>query len=122
VGSWPGKATVRFAGWLARRLQAQVTVLHVVGEEGPSPAAEVHLSAACDYLAALDVKARQRRVRADRPEQGILAECGQDAYDLVVLGRHEPEAPAFLGTGHDVTRHVLLACRKPVLVVTGDEG
>ena len=120
AGGEPGKTTVRFAGWLARRLQARVTVLHVVGEDGPTPPAEAHVRAARDDLQALDVATETRFVTAPRPEQGILAEAARETYDLLVVGGHGPVSRSIFGLD-DITHQVLLSCEKPVLVVAGED-
>ena len=56
----PGKADVRVGGWLARRLGAEVTLLHVLpeGGTGPAPWVKAHLDAGLATLRALEVPSR----------------------------------------------------------------
>ena len=55
----PGKADVRVGGWLARRLGAEVTLLHVLPEgAGAAPWVNAHLNAGLATLRALEVPGR----------------------------------------------------------------
>ena len=103
----PGKADVRAGGWLARRLGATVTLLHVT-PPGPRAAA---LRAGAPRAGRRDAARARRALRfsvreAEAPVDGILDEMRAEPTDLVVLG-----------AGSRVTRQVLRACGCSILVV-----
>ncbi len=112
----PGKADIRAGGWLARRLNATATLLHV-----SRPAARRRSGARASGARRGDV------ARAGGPEplrhprgggsrrSGILAEL-RDIPGLVVIGGHGPAARSRSDTD-DITRQVLRFARSPVLVV-----
>jgi nucleotide-binding universal stress UspA family protein len=85
----PGKRGIRFAGRLARHLQAEVTVLTVLPADsdlGPtSEQAERFLAACARTLAPLGIQAATRLRRGD-PEDEIRAECSEGGHDLLVVG------------------------------------
>jgi sulfate transport system ATP-binding protein len=117
----PGKADVRVGGWLARRLGAEVTLLHVLPEgSGPAPWVKAHLDAGLATLRGLEVPGRStlRPARAALP--GILAEALEGGYDLIVLGRHAPR-PGERSRRSDVTLQILGGTGKSVLIVPPDE-
>jgi sulfate transport system ATP-binding protein len=103
----PGKADVRAGGWLARRLGASVTLLHVTrpGRE-PDPYARAHLERGVATLRELGVLSRYSFREADGPVDGILDEMRAEPTDLVVIG-----------AGGRVTRQVLRVCGCSILVV-----
>jgi len=117
----PGKADVRVGGWLARRLGAEVTLLHVLPEgAGAAPWVNAHLNAGLATLRALEVPGRSTLRPARTPLQGILAEAAEGGYDLIVLGRHAPQ-PGERSIRHDVTLQILADSTKSVLIVPPDE-
>jgi sulfate transport system ATP-binding protein len=103
----PGKADVRVGGWLARRLGAEVTLLHVMSDERePERWVQSHLDRGVSTLRALEVKSRG-------PAEGILAEVAEGGYDLIVIGRPGPRpAPLF---------RALAAAHSSILVVPAEE-
>ncbi|HXO21956.1 MAG TPA: ATP-binding cassette domain-containing protein, partial [Thermoanaerobaculia bacterium] len=85
----PGKSDVRIGGWLARRLGAEVTLLHVLGEGWePSALVKDHLERGVATLRDLEVRSSSTIRRARTPVQGILTEAAEGNYDLIVVGRH----------------------------------
>ncbi len=106
----PGKADVRAGGWLARRLGATVTLLHVTRPGlTPLPLVRSHLERGVATLRELGVSGGFSVREADGPIEGILAELRERPHDLVVVG-------ASTG-GERVTRQVLRQCGCSVLVV-----
>jgi sulfate/thiosulfate transport system ATP-binding protein len=103
----PGKADVRAGGWLARRLGAAVTLLHVTppGRE-PQPYARLHLDRGVVTLRELGVQSRISVRQSDSPVEGILEEMREHPTDLVVIG-----------AGGRVTGQALRSCGCSVLVV-----
>jgi len=123
----PGKADVRVGGWLARRLDAEVTLLHVnvrIGGLGgpPEPWVQSHLDRGVATLRALEVKSRSTIRRARTPAEGILAEAAEGQYDLIVMGRHAPRrGPLFGGKAADITLRILAGTETSMLIVPADE-
>ncbi|MCA9946060.1 MAG: ATP-binding cassette domain-containing protein [Anaerolineales bacterium] len=114
----PGKQDVRVGGRLARRLGAEVTLLHTVVTTGeldlPQPV-QLHLEKAISTLQALDIKAASMVTQADSATTGILAELNRGAYDCVVIGRHVSAAGLF--DPDNVMMRVLEQTDYPILVV-----
>jgi len=106
----PGKADVRAGGWLARRLGAKVTLLHVTRPGHPTlPLVRSHLERGVATLRDLGV-AGSFSVRGDgSPVEGILGELQAQPHDLVVVGAS--------GGSERVTRQVLRQAGCSVLVV-----
>src|SRR5262245_5238832 len=103
----PGKADVRAGGWLARRLGAAVTLLHVTPPgRSPTTYARAHLDRGIATLRELGVQSRFSIREADAPVDGILEEMRAEPTDLVVIG-----------SGGRVTRQVLRGCGCSILVV-----
>ena len=103
----PGKADVRAGGWLARRLGAAVTLLHVTSPgRSPLPYARIHLDRGVVTLRELGVASRVSVREADSPVDGILEEMRAEPTDLVVIG-----------AGGRVTNRVLRSCGTSILVV-----
>jgi sulfate/thiosulfate transport system ATP-binding protein len=103
----PGKADVRAGGWLARRLGAAVTLLHVTPPgRAPQPYARAHLERGVATLRELGVRSLFSVREADAPIDGILEEMRAEPTDLVVIG-----------AGSRVTHQVLRACGCSILVV-----
>ncbi|HSS49911.1 MAG TPA: ATP-binding cassette domain-containing protein, partial [Thermoanaerobaculia bacterium] len=118
----PGKADVRIGGWLARRLGAEVTLLHVlVDGGGPAPWVKAHLDAGLATLRALEVTAHTvlRPARAAVP--GILDEAKEGGYDLIVLGRHAATRAGGRARRHDFSFEILAGSGKSVLIVPPEE-
>jgi len=89
----PGKADIRAGGWLARRLNATVTLLHVTISGRTMPAlVHAHLTRGVATLRELEVKGRPSLREAATPLEGILAELRSEPYDLVVTGAPPPLA------------------------------
>ncbi len=119
----PGKADVRVGGWLARRLGATATLLHVLpaGTTAPAPWVNAHLNAGLATLRALEVESHSSIRTARTPVQGILDETRAGGYDLVVLGRHARRSPRERAIRYDVTLQILADSEASVLVVPPDE-
>jgi ABC-type Fe3+/spermidine/putrescine transport system ATPase subunit len=106
----PGKADVRAGGWLARRLGATVTLLHITRPGyTPLPLVRQHLERGVATLRELGVTGQFSVREADNAIEGILAELRGRPHDLVVVG-------ASAGAER-VTRQVLRQCGCSVLVV-----
>jgi nucleotide-binding universal stress UspA family protein len=113
----PGKADVRAGGWLARRLNASVTLLHVTLPGRTMPAlVHAHLTRGIATLRELEVTGRPSIREAENPLDGILAELREEPYDLVVIGSPAPFARAPV-RGASVTRLVLRHAGCSILVV-----
>jgi sulfate transport system ATP-binding protein len=122
----PGKADVRVGGWLARRLGAEVTLLHVLIDGGdPAPWVKAHLDAGLATLRALEVSSRTTLRPARTAVQGILEEAKAGGYDLIVLGRHAKSGPGGRPAGRsrsqDFTFEILTGSGKSVLIVPPDQ-
>jgi hypothetical protein len=106
----PGKSDVRAGGWLARRLGATATLLHVLKPgEAAQPLALAHLERGVATLRELGVASRYSVRPAGGPTEGILAELSERPHDLVVIGA----GPG----GGGVTRRLLRECGRSILVV-----
>jgi sulfate/thiosulfate transport system ATP-binding protein len=117
----PGKADVRVGGWLARRLGAEVTLLHVLPEGATAaPWVNAHLNAGLATLRALEVPSRSTVRPARTAMQGILTEAREGRHDLIVLGRHV-RRPGERPFRHDVTLQILADSEVSVLIVPPDE-
>jgi ABC-type Fe3+/spermidine/putrescine transport system ATPase subunit/nucleotide-binding universal stress UspA family protein len=114
----PGKADVRAGGWLARRLDATVTLLHISPKgRAVAPFVRSHLERGVATLRELEVASRFSIREADTAIAGILAELQARPHDLLVVGGPARRArPAFL-RGETVTRQVLRQAACSVLVV-----
>ncbi len=123
AGGEPGKADVRVGGWLARRLGAEVTLLHVLLDGGePAPWVKAHLDAGLATLRALEVTSRTALRPARTAVQGILDETKEGGYDLIVLGRHAASRPtAGRARRHDFTFEILSGSGKSLLIVPPDQ-
>jgi nucleotide-binding universal stress UspA family protein len=113
----PGKGDVRAGGWLARRLGATVTLLHVTvpGRTMPS-LIQSHLQRGIATLRELEVTSRSSIREEATPLEGILAELQETPYDLVVIGAPPQFARAPL-RGIPITRQVIRAAGCSILVV-----
>jgi sulfate transport system ATP-binding protein len=114
----PGKADVRVGGWLARRLGAEVTLLHVlIDGGGPAPWVKAHLDAGLATLRGLEVTSRTVLRPARAAVQGILDEAKEGGHDLIVLGRHAASRPGGRARRHDFSFEILTGSGKSVLIV-----
>ena len=106
----PGKSDIRAGGWLARRLGAGVTLLHVVKPgQTPLPMVPQHLERGVATLRELGVAGTHCMRPAESPVEGILGLLRESPHDLVVVG-------ASAG-GERITRRVLRQAGCSVLVV-----
>ena len=115
----PGKQDVRIGGRLARRLKADVTLLHTItAESQPDLTLPVqhHLERALNTLRALDIKANQLVTQADSAAVGIVAELNREDYDCIIIGRHVSPTGSLFETGN-VMMQILEQATHPVLVV-----
>jgi sulfate/thiosulfate transport system ATP-binding protein len=112
----PGKSDVRAGGWLARRMGAAATLLHVARPGRGTPFAAEHLERGVATLRELGVAGRWAIAEEDDPVAGILAYLRDNPHDLVVVG-----APPVGGRspirGEPITTRVLRECGISILVV-----
>jgi sulfate transport system ATP-binding protein len=114
----PGKADVRAGGWLARRLGATVTLLHVASTGGALlPLARAHLERGVATLRELEVESSSSIRESESALEGILEELAESPHDLVVIGGPARNVRAPFLRGDSVTRQVLRQCGCSVLVV-----
>jgi sulfate transport system ATP-binding protein len=117
----PGKSTVRFGGWLARRLRAHATLLYVaLGSGEPTPQVRTHLEQAAETLSGLEVQHDVLVPTAERPAEGIVATAREGGYDVVIVGAPGPEVRPQTGLG-DVTRQVIARAECSVIVAFADD-
>jgi sulfate/thiosulfate transport system ATP-binding protein len=118
----PGKADVRVGGWLAGRIGARATLIHVSRDASEPPRwIRAHLDQGVATLSAMDVEAEARVRQAPSPLEGILMEARQGDYDLIVIGGHGPRARS-IRARDDVTLQILDSTNRAVLVVPEDSG
>ena len=118
----PGKSDIRVGGWLAGRMGAHVTLLHVSRDaSAPPPWIRSHLDRGVATLAGFDVPAEARVRTAASPLEGILLEARQGDYDLVVIGGHGPRGRSVTARD-DVTLQILDSAKRPILVVPEESG
>jgi nucleotide-binding universal stress UspA family protein len=118
----PGKSDIRVGGWLAGRMGAHVTLLHVSRDAtAPPPWIRSHLDRGVATLAGFDVAAEARVRTAASPLEGILLEARQGDYDLVVIGGHGPRGRSVTARD-DVTLQILDSAKRPILVVPEESG
>jgi nucleotide-binding universal stress UspA family protein len=115
----PGKRGIRFAGRLARHLDAQVDVLTVLPRGATDRAlreqAERFLAASARTLSGLGIDA-STKLREGDADPEIRAEVAAGRYDLLVVGAPlgEPgEAPRIAGPVAELLRSLSL----PLLIV-----
>ena len=112
----PGKGDVRAGGWLARRLNATVTLLHVAMPARTAVSlARSHLERGIATLRELEVESRASIREAATPLEGILAELRSEPYDLVVIG--SPLQFTRAPRGSTVTQQVVQQAGCSILVV-----
>ena len=113
----PSKDGIRVGGWMARRLGARVTLLHVKTEKGdPPPWVMSHLDRGVATLRDLEVESSVQLRSAASLVEGVLAEMAQEHYDLVVVGAAR-RSPRGLFPSSEPTRQVLRSAPTSVLVV-----
>ncbi|HEY6040540.1 MAG TPA: ATP-binding cassette domain-containing protein [Anaerolineae bacterium] len=108
-----------------QRYLSRFKTKRVVPSTPPAPApidffTRAHLERALVTLRELDVASEVRIRSARTPAEGILAEAGEGAYDLVVLGTHRAPTHALIGST-DVTARVLARLDSSILVVPVEE-
>ncbi len=113
----PSKSGIRIGGWMARRLGAQVALLHVLPAPGdPPPWVRSHLERGVATLRDLEVESSVRLRAGASLLEGVLAELKEGNQDLVVIGAAHASSHAFFGSS-DVTRQIVKNSPKSVLVV-----
>jgi ABC-type Fe3+/spermidine/putrescine transport system ATPase subunit len=113
----PGKGDIRAGGWLARRLGAAVTLLHVmIPNRTAVSMARSHLQRGIATLRELEVNGSASIREGETPLEGILAELRAQPYDLVVIGAPPPFARAPM-RGPAITRLVVRQAGCSILVV-----
>ena len=109
---------MRTGGWLARRLAATVTLLHVASTGGALlPLARAHLERGVATLRELEVESSSSIRESESALDGILEELAEKPHDLVVIGGPARNVRAPFLRGDSVTRQVLRQCGCSVLVV-----
>jgi sulfate transport system ATP-binding protein len=117
AGGEPGKSGIRIGGWMARRLGAQVVLLHVRPEPGePPPWVKSHLERGMATLRDLEVESSVRLRTAASLLDGVLAEIAEGSHDLVVVGAARPGPRGLFGAS-DLTRQIVKSASSNVLVV-----
>jgi len=119
----PGKSDVRIGGWVAGRMGARVTLLHIVRDATAPPAwIRAHLDQGVATLSGFEVSSAEARVRtAPSPLEGILLEAREGDYDLIVIGVHGPRSRSVIARD-DVALQILNSASRPILVVPEDSG
>jgi sulfate transport system ATP-binding protein len=113
----PGETSVRVGGWLARRLGARATLLHVLRQGHElEPLVRAHAERASATLRSMDVECDVRCRTAFSSARGIIDEAAAGDHQLIVVGRHLPPGRGTL-VRHDVARQVLLVSDRPVAVI-----
>lgn len=112
----PGKQGVRVGGFLARRLGATVTLLHVTREAGVSPVEKAHLADAMATLRALDIGCEMRIRTSATAAAEILAEAREGSHDLIVIGSG-PRGRSFFIQPGDPMSYVVTQSDRHVLVI-----
>ena len=144
-GDVRGERVARWAGQIARRLNAEITMLHVMSQMALSPQSKLdelsetaeqaiaqgtregkHLSRELELLRKQEITANAHpKLRHGLVLEEIVAEANEGDYDLVIIGAHEaPELPAgwgWLGSYlvDDVADKIISAVNRPVLVIRG---
>lgn len=144
-GDVRGERVARWGGQIARWLNAEITMLHVMSQMALSPQAKLdelsetaeqamtrgtregqHLARELELLREQGVAASAHsKLRHGLVLEEIVAEANEGDYDLVLIGAHEaPELPAGWGWlgGYlvdDVADKIISAVNRPVLVVRG---
>lgn len=144
-GDVRGERVARWGGQIARWLNAEITMLHVMSQMALSPQSKLdelsetaeqaiaqgtregkHLAREMELLRDQGVTAKVHpKLRHGLVLEEIVAEANAGDYDLVVIGAHEaPEFPAGWGWlgGYlvdDVADKIISAVNRPVLVVRG---
>jgi sulfate/thiosulfate transport system ATP-binding protein len=111
----PGKSDVRAGGWLARRMNAAATLLHVARPGRATPFAEEHLERGVSTLRELGVAGSSAIREDDDAVDGILGFLRESSHDLVVVGA--PPAGSRPPRGEPITTRVLRECGISILVV-----
>jgi len=144
-GDVRGERAARWGGQIARWLNAEVTVLHVMSQMALSPQAKLdelgetaeqaiaqstregkHLARTMELLREQGAAANTRpKLRHGLVVDEVAAEANEGGYDLVIIGAHEapemPEGWAWLKdyVFDDVADQIISAVNRPVLVVRG---
>jgi len=111
----PGKSDVRAGGWLARRMGAAATLLHVSRPGRATPFAVEHLERGVSTLRELGVAGTSAIREDEEAVAGILAFLREVPHDLVVVGA--PPAGSRPLRSEPATTRVLRECGISILVV-----
>ena len=112
-----GTTDVLVGGRLAQRLRLPVTLLTVArGTDKLSPETQSRLDRALTALKELDVASELRIRQAATLMEGIGAELQIGHHEIIVIGKHGPEARNLFGQDN-LMLHVLTRIDRPVLVV-----
>ncbi len=104
------------AAALARRLGAEIHLIHVLALHDADPAVASDLLLSAVPPGAEDVVAERQVVRALRPELGVIHAAREGDFDLIVLGTHGRTGLKHVVLGSVAERVVQLAAC-PVLTV-----
>jgi len=108
---------LRFVGAIAKILNANITLLSVIGAEGEHQVAEKALQSALKILPGLEVETKV--IINPKPAQIILAELESGGYDLLVVSAIGKSFLAALASG-SATRYMIEHTHRPLLVVKGE--
>jgi len=111
----PGKSDVRAGGWLARRMNAAATLLHVARPGRSTPFAAEHLERGVSTLRELGVAGSWATQENEDPVDGILAFLRENPHDLVVVGGLPVGGRTM--RGEPITLRTLRECGTSILVV-----
>jgi nucleotide-binding universal stress UspA family protein len=144
-GDVRGERAARWGGQIARWLDAEITILHVMSQMALSPQSKLdeltetaeqamaqgtregrHLARAMELLREQGAAANARpKLRHGLVVDEVAAEAREGDYDLVIIGAHEapemPEGWAWLKDYlfDDVADQIISTVNRPVLVVRG---
>jgi len=119
AGGEPGKTSILMGGRLARRTQADVSVLHIYGSRatlGEIARATRHVQEAQATLEAQGVRCQSRVEGQDDVAASILAEAESGDYDLVVIGAPRPQE-RHRGRRGELVFRIVESTARPVLIV-----
>jgi len=120
AGGEPGKHDIRLAAWVARRIGAAVTLLHVFAPQTDNTVGRRHVANASSTLASLDIQVESKLLESPNTVDAILGEASDGDFDLLIMGGHGPYSSSFFRP-EDVTLQVLKRVNRPVLVVPQEE-
>ena len=119
-GSQYAEKAIRFGGKIARAMNADVTILHVVKNHAQRNAkgyrdGERYLNRGINILKKIGIEAKTVLVKGHRSGE-IIREADEGNYDLIVMGTHGMNTMRLLFSG-SVVYEVLKSTKVPCLIV-----